>query len=102
MNNNDNDDFNIFNIINNRITSQTSYDDLMINAFTDMLTNRIINNNNNFFPLQSNVSNILQKLLYQSNPYKKVTSENGLSEIKTIIFKDKEQNKECNYTRRIY
>ena len=99
MNNNDNDDFNIFNITNNRITSQTSYDDLMINAFTDMLTNRIINNSNNFFPLQSNVSNILQNSLYQSNPYKKVTSENGLSEIKTIIFKDKEQKtKECAIT----
>ena len=99
MNNNDNDDFNIFNITDNRITSQTSYDDLMINAFTDMLTNRIINNSNNFFPLQSNVSNILQNSLYQSNPYKKVTSENGLSEIKTIIFKDKEQKtKECAIT----
>ena len=99
MNNNDNDDFDIFNITNNRINSQTSYDDLMINAFTDMLTNRIVNNGNNFFPLQSNVSNILQNSLYQSNPYKKVTSENGLSEIKTIVFKNKEQKtKECAIT----
>tara|TARA_Y100000591_G_scaffold331543_2_gene365797 strand:- start:5679 stop:6581 length:903 start_codon:yes stop_codon:yes gene_type:complete len=104
MNNDNDENFpNIFNITNNRITSQTSYDDLMINQLTNMLTNRIINNENIFFPLQSrsnfNISNILQNSLYQSNPYKKVTSDSGLSQIKTIIFKDSQQEtKECAIT----
>ena len=118
MNNDDNENLpNIFNISNNRLNSQSNFDDFMINQLTNILTNRInsnsnnffsipsfsnrINNNNSFIPLQSNfnVSNIIQNSLYQSNPYKKVTSDSGMSQIKKIIFKGKEQEtKECAIT----
>ena len=102
MNNDDNENLpNIFNISNNRLNSQSNFDDFMINQLTDLITNRIVDNSNNFFPLQSNLNatNILQNSLYQSNPYKKVTSEDGMSQIKTIIFKDNEQEtKECAIT----
>lgn len=107
MNNDDNEILpNIFNISNSRLNSQSNFDDFMINQLTNILTNRINSNSNSFFPLQSNlntsnfnVSNIIQNSLYQSNPYKKVTSDNGMSQIKKIIFKDKEQEtKECAIT----
>lgn len=107
MNNDDNENLpNIFNISNSRLNSQSNFDDFMINQLTNILTNRINSNSNSFFPLQSNlntsnfnVSNIIQNSLYQSNPYKKVTSDSGMSQIKKIIFKDKEQEtKECAIT----
>ena len=81
--------------------NESHFNDLMINRLTSMITNRIINNSNSFFPLNNdyNVSNILQNSLYQKNPYKKVTSSKGLSELKTIKFKSSEFNtKECSIT----
>lgn len=117
MDNSDNENMpNTSNISNNILNPQLNLDNIMINQLTNIITNRINNNSNNFFniptisgrtlninsffPSQSNnISNILQNSLYQNNPYKKVTSKNGMSEIKTIIFKDKEQEtKECAIT----
>jgi len=83
----------------------TSFDNIMINELTNMLTNRVVNNSNSFFPLNhprisnNNFINILQNSLYEKNKYKKVISEKGLNELKTIIFKDDEQDiKECAIT----
>lgn len=81
--------------------NESNFNNAMINRLTSMITNRIINNNNSFFPLNSgsNVSDILQNSLYQKNPYKKVTSSKGLLELKIIKFKDCECNtKECSIT----
>ena len=86
--------------------SPTTFDNIMINELTNMLTNRVINNNNNFFSFnsqniapQNNIINILQNSLYEKNKYKKVISEKGLTELKTIIFKDNEQDiKDCAIT----
>ena len=81
--------------------NESHFNDAMINRLTNMITNRIINNSNSFFPLNNgyNVTDILQNSLYQKNPYKKVTSSKGLSELKTIKFKDCEcDTKECSIT----
>ena len=49
MNNDDNENLsNIFNISNNRLNSQSNFDDFMINQLTNILTNRINSNSNNF------------------------------------------------------
>lgn len=93
---------------NNNLNSSNSISDNLMTELTNMITNRIINNNNNFFPVQQsnqpnmsnyNISDMIQNSLYQKNPYKKVTSEKGFSELKTIMFKDNEQEtKECCIT----
>lgn len=74
------------------------------NAFFNQIRNIILSdmnsNGNNFYPLNQNLSgqsigtstpntfmNILQNSLYQDNPYKKVTSSDGLAQIKKINFK---------------
>ena len=83
----------------------TSFDNIMINELTNMLTNRIVNNNNSFFPLlqpripNNNFINILQNSLYEKNKYKKVISEKGLNDLKIITYKNSEQDiKECAIT----
>ena len=50
----------------------THFDNIMINELTNLLTNRVINNNNNFFSFnsqniapQNNIINILQNSLYE-------------------------------------
>ena len=81
--------------------NESHFNDDMLNRLSNMITNRIINNSNSFFPLNNeyNVTDILQNSLYQKNPYKKVTSSKGLSELKTIKFKSCEFNtKECSIT----
>tara|TARA_B100001063_G_scaffold46185_1_gene40031 strand:+ start:19958 stop:20821 length:864 start_codon:yes stop_codon:yes gene_type:complete len=105
MNNNNEDVPDIFNISNNILQPNASYNDLMISAFTNMLTNRIISNNNSFFPISQNplprynFTNILENSLYQKNPYKKVTSDKGLSQLKIIKFKgDEHETKFCSIT----
>jgi hypothetical protein len=115
MNNNNENDQNDINWENlfgsqytNDLNSSNTINDSLITELTNMITNRIINNNNNFFPVQQsnppnmsnyNISDMIQNSLYQKNPYKKVTSEKGFSELKTIMFKDAEQEtKECCIT----
>lgn len=86
-------------------SASTSFDNIMINQLTNILTNRIVNNNNTFFPLNqtnlpnNNFINILQNSLYEKNKYKKVISEKGLNDLKIITFKNTEQDiKECAIT----
>ena len=87
----------------------TSFDNLMINDLANLLTNRIVSNSNNFFSLNEPISvtniqpnsmiNILQNSLYEKNKYKKVISDKGINQLKTIIFKDSEQDiKDCAIT----
>lgn len=114
MENNDNNDNNNRNI--NPFLDNTSFtrsgtifdirrnmarnrSDMYRNVFFNQLRNIILNdmngNGNNFYRLPGRVGNtssnnymdILQNSLYQNNPYKKVTSSSGLSQIKKIKFK---------------
>ena len=74
------------------------YNTVLMSELTNIITNRF--NTSTFFPIsQQNHTNVMQNSLYEKNPYKKVTSNEGLSQLKTIIFKDDEQNtKECSIT----
>jgi hypothetical protein len=82
------------------------YNNTLMSELTNIITDRI-NNNSNFFPVSQqseqnptyNIANIIQNTLYQKNAYKKVTSDEGFAQIKTIVFKDSEQStKECSIT----
>lgn len=89
---------------NNQIFNR--YNNTLMSELTNIITDRI-NNNSNFFPVSQqseqnptyNIANIIQNTLYQKNAYKKVTSDEGFAQIKTIVFKDSEQStKECSIT----
>ena len=74
------------------------YNNILMSELTNIITNRF--DHSTFFPIsQQTPTNVMQNSLYEKNPYKKVTSIEGLSQLKTIIFKDSEQNtKECSIT----
>ena len=74
------------------------YNNILMSELTNIITNRF--DHSTFFPIsQQTPTNVMQNSLYEKNPYKKVTSIEGLSQLKTIIFKDIEQNtKECSIT----
>ena len=82
----------------NENNTYNRYNNVLMSELTNIITNSF-NTNGTFFPSQQTPTNVMQNSLYEKNPYKKVTSIEGLSQLKTIIFKDSEQNtKECSIT----
>ena len=75
---------NYLNIIRNALEdNQTSFSDI----FNNEIMNVIINNSLNYtFNYNNSVQNVIENSLYDELPYKNVTSDTGLKELKTIVY----------------
>ena len=59
-------------LFNNNINTST-YEDQILNELTNLITLRLGNNRNSFFPIRNNVNltSLINGTLYQKNNYKK-------------------------------